>query len=746
MGEWHKTGCVLCAQNCGLEVYIENNRIEKVKGDKSNPRSRGYVCRKGVHVAHHQHHAQRLTHPLKKSGDSFVKISWEEAIGEIAEKFKRVVDEHGPRSFAYMGGGGQGCHFEAAFGVTLLRGLGSHYHYNALAQELTGIFWAQGRLTGKQYLFSIPDEHETEMLFGIGWNGMVSHQMPRAPLVLKEMAKNPDKLLVIVDPRESETAQIADIHLAVRPGTDALMLRAMIRIILEEGWEKKEYIKNHVDGFDRVKPWFEGFDARRALEVCELDYEMVRTVCKELCERKASMHPDLGIYMNRHSTATTYLLSILMAISGNACVPGGNVIPGTLMPLGGHSDERDPKTWRTVETNFPALMGYFPPNVMPEEIMSDKPERLRALLCSQSNPLRSYADTTAYEEAFKKLDILVTCELAMTETAQLSDYVLPARSGYESWDGTFFPWTYPEVFFQMRRPIVEPEGEPLEVGEIITRIADSIGLIPEIPQSLVDAAEGGNRLQFGMELMKRGKEDPAAFKIMPFILAKTLGKKLGSGNLAALWGLLMTAPKSLKENALRIGFKDSPILGDELFQAIVDTPQGLWIGKCDVDNNFASIQHEDGKLHIHAPEMEEWILGIEPEAEERELTMNKEYPFILLAGRHMAMNANTLMRDPSWNEGKRACTCAMHPVDAEAGSFADGQMVQVSTEAGSVTVELEITKEVRKGQVLIPHGFGLDYNGEVYGVNVNRLTKNTHRDPFAATPLHRYVPCKVEAV
>ena len=745
MGEWVKSGCVLCGQNCGLEIFIDENRIQKARADKENPRSQGYVCRKGMNVAYHEHHAQRLTHPLKRVGDKFERITWDDAIGEIAEKLRSIIDTYGPRSFAYMGGGGQGCHFEGAFGVRLLRGLGSRYHYSALAQELTGYFWVNGRALGRQYIGTSPDKYRTDMLIGIGWNGMQSHQMPRAPVVLKEISKSPDKLLVVVDPRKSETARIANTHLAIRPGTDALMLRAMIAIILQEGWEDKKYIEEHVTGFDDIKSWFVDFDARKALEICELDYEQVRDVCQQICMRRACVHTDLGVYMNRHSTATSYLVIILMAVSGNICVVGGNVIPGTIMPLGSHTDERDEKTWRTVTTDFPAIMGYFPPNVMPEEIMSDKPERLRAVLCSQSNPLRSYADTTAYEEAFSRLDLMVTCELAMTETAVLSHYVLPARSGYESWDGTFFPNSFPEIYFQMRRPIIEPEGEPLEVGEIITRIADRIGLIPDIPDSLYDAAEG-DRLAFGAELMRYAQSEPNALKSMPFVLAKTLGKKLGSGNLAALWGLLMTAPKSFRENAIQAGFKDSPALGDEIFQAILDHPEGLWIGKCDPDNNLASLQTDDGRVQVYIPELEEWVKSINCETEAAALTMGEDFPLILLAGRHTSMNANTLMRDPSWNEGKRACTLAMNPADAEAYRLNDGQKVRIITDAGEAEIELEVTEAARKGQVIIPHGFGLDYNGEVYGVNVNRLTKNTYRDKLAATPLHRYVPCRVEAI
>jgi anaerobic selenocysteine-containing dehydrogenase len=745
MGEWHKTSCVLCAQNCGLEAFVEENRIAKVKGDKANPRSQGYICRKGANIAFHQHHAGRLSYPLKRVGDTFERISWDQAIDEIAGKLKSIVDTYGPRSFAYMGGGGQGCHFEAAFGVRLMRALGSRYHYNALAQELTGTFWAHGRVTGKQYLYAITDEHNSDLMLAIGWNGMQSHQIPRAPLVLKEFAKNPDKLLVVIDPRRSETAEIADIHLAIRPGTDALLTRAMIAVILQQGWHKTEYIDEHVSGFSEIEPWFRGFDAKAAVQVCELDYKQVKEVCRLFATRRSCLHPDLGIYMNRHSTVTSYLHLVLLAVCGRLCVSGGNVIPGQLMPIGAHTDERDPKTWRTVATDFPALMGVFPPNVMPEEILSDHPERLRAVLCCQSNPLRSFADTTAYEKAFNELDLLVTCELAMTETAALSHYVLPSRSGYESWDGTFFPLTFPEIYFLMRRPIVEAEGERKELSSIHVMLADKLGLIPPIPHSLKEAAKK-DRLTFGKELIKYTEVEPRALPNLQYVLAKTLGEQLGSPNLAALWGMLQMVPKDFQRCAARAGFKTGPTLGEELFQAILDHPEGIIIGKADEDNNFASLQTEDGRLNVHVPEMAEWVKGLTPESEEKALKGDPEYPLTLQAGRHMSMNANTIMRDPAWNQGKRACTLAVNPADAAKLKISDGQMVRVITDAGHVEIEAEVTEATRRGQVLIPHGFGLVHDGKTYGANVNRLTKNTYRDKFAGTPLHRYVRCRVEAV
>jgi anaerobic selenocysteine-containing dehydrogenase len=743
MADWKKTSCVLCAQNCGLEVRVEANRIVKVRPDKENPRSEGYACRKGLNVAYYQHHAQRLTRPLKRVGGSFSEIPWEQALDEIASRLIRIVDDHGPRSFAYMGGGGQGCHFEAAFGVALMRGLGSQYHYNPMAQELTGLFWVNGRGLGRQYLSTVPDDHETDMLLAVGWNGWMSHQMPQARRHLKRISDDPDKLLVVVDPRKSETALRADIHLPIRVGTDALFTRAMIAIILQERWENADYIANHVSGFDAVRPWFADFDAKAALEVCELDYGQVREAARVFATRKSSMHADLGILMNRHSTVTSYLELILMAVCGRIGVRGGNVIPGTIMALGGHSDERNPKTWRTVATDFPAIMGYFPPNVMPEEILSDRPDRLRAVLVSGANPLRSYADTTAYEKAFSELELLVTFEVAMSETAALSHYVLPVRTGYEKWDGTFFPWTFPEVYFQMRRPVLEPEGEPREEGEVYTGLAERLGLLPKIPAPLAEAAKG-ERSGFLAALMGFLQENPKAIRVTPFLLARTLGPQLGSTHLAALWGLLQTAPPVFRENAVRAGFQAGAGMAEEVFQAVLDHPEGLWIGRCDPADNLKALKTEDGKVNVHIPELADWVQSITPQSEAEALRRDGAYPLILMAGRHTDMNANTLMRNPAWNEGHRACTLAMHPDDAASLGLQDGQRVRVTTEAGTEVVELEVTDTAKAGHVVIPHGFGLDYGGETYGANVNRLAKNTHRDRLAATPLHRYIPCRVE--
>ncbi|MBU2430453.1 MAG: molybdopterin-dependent oxidoreductase, partial [Proteobacteria bacterium] len=696
-------------------------------------------------LLYHQYPENRLTHPLKKVNGKFQQISWDQAIEEIAKKMKAIVTEYGPRSLAYMGGSSQGGHMEAGFGLGLLRGLGSQNYYSSGGQEFSGQWWVNGRVMGKQYNVSGPDEHHTQMLVAWGWNGMESHQMPRAPLVLKQISKDPDKILVAIDPRSSETAQIANIHLALRPGTDALLIKAMIAVILENGWEKNSYLDQYVDGWDTVKPWFKDFDIQKALDVCGLDYEQVLELCGLMTTRRWCFHQDLGIYMGRHSTLNSYLLYILGAVCGILQTPGGNIVPGMVMPMGFHADERDPKVWKTLATGMPpAAAGAFPPAVMPEEILCDHPERIRAVYVSSCNPLRAYPDTQAFENAFSHLDLLVVYDIVMSETAALADYVLPCRSFYESWDTTFVPVTYPEVFSQLRRPIVSPPGQCLEASQIHTLLADRLGLIPQIPQALYDAAKA-DRMTFAGELMTWAAKEPGAMKAMPFVLAKTLGKEWDSAAKAGFWGMLMTAPRQFRENAARVGFEPDFLQGDKIFQALLDTPQGLWVGKVDTQNPMAAIKTPSGKLEIHIPELEDQAKQLNPVDDAKDLRLPDDFPLILSAGRHSRYTINSLMCNPEWNKGKRDCTIAVNPEDAQKLNLLDKASAKITTMAGSEVGEIQISEQVAKGTVLIPHGFGYTYKGKVYGINVNRLTKNTHRDPLG-TPLHRYVPCRLEAV
>ncbi|MFQ5382377.1 MAG: molybdopterin-dependent oxidoreductase, partial [Dehalococcoidia bacterium] len=266
-----KTACVLCVNGCGIQVDVEDNRIIGVRGDKSDPRSRGYTCNKAIQLKYFQHNADRVLHPLKKIDGAFEPISWDQAISEIAERLRGIIGAHGPKSLALMGGMNVGNAAQGPFAAGLLQALGSQYRYNSLAQELTGRFWVNGQTLGGPGANA--DTDNADMAIISGKNPIMSHHFMRARVFWRQFGKDPNKVLVVIDPRQTETAKLADVHLAIRPGTDALLLRAMIAIVLREGWQDQHFLDEHVSDFGAIRHLFDDFDAKAAVEVCELDFE-----------------------------------------------------------------------------------------------------------------------------------------------------------------------------------------------------------------------------------------------------------------------------------------------------------------------------------------------------------------------------------------------------------------------------------------------------------------------------------------
>jgi anaerobic selenocysteine-containing dehydrogenase len=740
---WEKTSCCLCLQSCGLEVMVENNKIIKVRPDKANPRSQGYACRKGLKVAHYQHHRQRLEQPLKRQNGQLVPIGWNQVLSEIGQQLGEIKEQYGPRSIALVAGGSGGCQIGGRFSGRFLMSLGSRYLYTALGQEWTGRHYVRGHIYGDQTLFLHPDHDKLDLLLALGWNGWSSHGMPRTRRFVKSLSEDPDRTLVVVDPRPSETARYADIHLALAPGSDALFLKAMIAIILQEGWHNQSFLESHTSGWEEIIPYFSDFSIKDALKICGLEFDQVKEVCRLFASRRSAVMSDLGVLMNRHSTLVSYLEEILLSICGRVGAQGGNVCTGTLSPVGVHTPPEDPDTWRTMRTDIPAIMGIFPPNVLPEEIESEGEDRIRALIVVGANPLRSYADTSAYERAFKTLDLLVVLDVAMSETAAAADYVLSGRSAYESYDTTFWSFNYPDIYFHLRRPLVEPAAETRENSWIMAALAEEMNLLPDLPDSLYKTARDDRGL-FSRELAQYLADTPGAMLKLPFVLAKTLGPVLGSCNLALLWGLIWSAPARLKEAMARAGYPAGEEQTDTVYSSIMGHPEGMWLGRLDPEKNLEFIATEDSRIHLHVPELATWLADVTPETEKKAMAPDAAFPLILMAGWHYDYNANTMMRDPAWNQGRTTGCLAVHQQDAAGLDLTDGEMVRLATRAGEVTVAVQISKLTRPGMVLLPQGFGLDFEGKSVGVNVNRLTRADHRDRIAGTPHHRRVPCRLE--
>ena len=250
--QWHKTACILCAVNCGLEVQTEGRRITKIRGDDAHPASQGYVCEKSQRMDYYQNGADRLTSPMRRRADgSYEAIDWDTAVREIAGKFKAIKAKHGGESILYYGGGGQGNHLGGAYADSFLKALGNQYRSNALAQEKTGEFWVQGKMLGT----GVHGDYEhCEVAVFIGKNPWQSHGFARARVLLREIEKDPKRSLIVIDPRRSETAEMADHHLAIRPGTDAWCLAALAAILVQEDLVAHAWLEQHGSGYAEIVP------------------------------------------------------------------------------------------------------------------------------------------------------------------------------------------------------------------------------------------------------------------------------------------------------------------------------------------------------------------------------------------------------------------------------------------------------------------------------------------------------------
>ena len=279
------TACILCSRNCGLSVEIEDNQFKKIKGDDQHPFSQGYICQKAARLQHYQKHADRLTAPLKRQADgSFKEISWAQAIQEIADQLVHIRDTFGGTAFASVGGGGQGNHLGAAYGRQLLYAMKSFYAYNSLAQEKTGDFWVNGRLFGSQACHTTEDVEYADYVLFIGTNPFQAHGIPNARDTLKHIKKDPNRTMVVFDPRVTETAKQADIHVQLKPGTDAYLMSAMIAIMLRENLYDQQFIQKHTHGFDEVKQAFLAIPIEEYIQKADVSVEQIYQIVRDFAK------------------------------------------------------------------------------------------------------------------------------------------------------------------------------------------------------------------------------------------------------------------------------------------------------------------------------------------------------------------------------------------------------------------------------------------------------------------------------
>lgn len=744
MSEWHRSACILCESNCGIEIKIggeDGRTFERIRGDKAHPGSKGYTCEKALRLDHYQNSRDRITSPLRRRPDgTFEEVDWDTAIGEIAARLTDIRDDHGGDKIFYFGGGGQGNHLPGIYASATRRALGIRYRSNALAQEKTGEIWVNSVMFGN---YVRGDFEHCETAVFIGKNPWQSHGIPEARRTLKAIAADPDRKMIVIDPRLTKTAELADIHLRPRPGTDAYLLAAMAAILIEENLVDHDFIAGHTTGWLELIPHLAGVDVEEMLQGSGVAEAEAREATRVIAgSESVAVFEDLGVQMNRHSTLSSFLEKLIWVLTGNFAKSGAQNIPTALIPLTATGLAK--REMRTPVAGERIISGLVPAATITEEILTDHPDRYRAMLIESANPAHSMPDSASWRQALDQLDLVVVVDIAMTETARHADYVLPTSTQYEKAEATTFTFEFPDNVFYLRPPVLDPPDGVLAEPEIHARLLEAMGLldgdaIGSLNESLNESGE-----EFGMNFLSMVNSSPDFAGMSPVALYRTLGRKMPQGmeSAAVLWGAAHRLAMSNPGAVQKAGHDD----GEKLFEAILSGP--VVFTSEEASASWGRVRTQDGNINLLVPEMlDELAALIEAGAPQPD----PDYPLALSAGERRSFTANTIFRDPEWRKKDAEGALRVSPGDAGRLGLRDGQLGLVTTKAGKVEVVVEVSETMLDGHISLPNGHGVDYpdgdgDRRLTGTSTNELTSIEDRDDFAGTPWHKSVPARLEPV
>ncbi|BBY30193.1 molybdopterin-dependent oxidoreductase [Mycolicibacterium sediminis] len=738
--EWQPTACILCECNCGIVVQTRDRTIAKIRGDKAHPTSQGYTCNKALRLDHYQNDRNRLTSPLRRRSDgSYEEIDWDTAIAEIAAGFAGIRDEHGGDKVFYYGGGGQGNHLGGAYSGAFLKAIGSRYRSNALAQEKTGEHLVDRYLYGGH---TRGEFARAEVSVFVGKNPWMSQSFPRARVVLNEIAKDPGRSMIVIDPVVTDTAKLADFHLRVRPGTDAWCLAALAAVLVTEDLCDETFLAEHVSGVDEVRDVLREVPIDEYARRCGVDESLIRAAARRIgAAASVSVFEDLGIQQAPNSTLSSYLNKLLWVLTGNFAKTGAQHLHSMFAPLFSASG-----VGRTPVTGSPIIAGLVPSNVVPEEILTDHPGRIRGMIVESSNPAHSVADSATVREALGSLELLVVIDVAMTETARLAHYVLPAASQFEKPEATFFNLEFPHNTFHLRHALFEPLAGTLPEPEIWARLVRALNVVSDDDLRPLRQAAAQGLDAYAEAFLVAVRTNPALGRVLPFVLYETLGPALPDGlaGAAALWGLAQKTAMQYPEAVRRAGHVD----GNALFEAILAGRSGVTFSEHEYVDDFDLITHEDKRIRLAMPEM---LADVRALHADTPLLTSDEFPIVLSAGERRANTANDIMRDPAWRKGDVDGALRISVEDAAAIGLVDGGRARIVTAAGSAEATVEVSEVMLPGHVSLPNGYGVDHVdadglSHTPGVAPNALTSTQWRDAHAGTPWHKHVPARVETL
>jgi anaerobic selenocysteine-containing dehydrogenase len=739
----HQRFCPFCEQNCATEITADhtNHRVVSVRGDKQDPLSKGFICPKAVAIKDLHEDPDVLTGPLVKRNGVFEPATWEEAIAVAAEGIQRVQARHGRDGMGFFFGSGI-AHIPGLTLYTpgLLASLGTRQIYSTSSVDCHPHFLTAVSMFGGAPSLPVPDIDNSDYFVLIGANPMQSNgsfmTAPGVPRRLKAIQARGGKV-VVVDPRRSETAAMADWYLSVRPGGDAALLFAVVHTLFAEGLVRLGHIEAYARNLDEVRRLAERFPPEVANKACGIPADDIRKLAREIAAApRACVYGRIGSTMQQFGSLTSWLIVVVNALTGNLDSEGGSMFPkgvfeailmserakDGVLPQGRHHSR---------VSGYPELAGQFPVSALIEEMETPGEGQIRGMITMCGNPALSLPNGGArLTKAFENLEFMVSFDIYVNETTRHADVILPSpRILYHSDFMIFFTFLTVRDYLRYCEPVFEAPAGTWHDSDAICHL---VGLLEGI--SPHEAEERALKMLFDQ---LRDQGNPVIARHSFDQVRQYLGGEHGQDRMCDLL---------VRSGAYGDHFGENP---EGLTLAkLKESPHGVDFGSMK-SRMREVIHHVDGRIDF-APavitrdvdRLEEWITSDQPAG-------------LQLLGRRQVRSYNTWMHNfPVLAKGPELCLLMMNPDDAAERDIVDGQMVRIRSRTGAVQVRVELSDSLRRGVVSLPHGWGHDEEGvpgqvnakRRPGVNFNHLADELLIDVPSGNTNLNCIPVEVESL
>jgi anaerobic selenocysteine-containing dehydrogenase len=733
--------CPLCEATCGLQLEVEGRAVRSVRGDDQDPFSEGYLCPKGVAMGDLDADPDRLRHPLIRYGKHLRKATWDQAFDCIEHGLRPLLDQHGPNSLGLYLGNPTVHNLSLSMYVPMLRAaLRTQNVFTASSVDQLPKQLTVGLMFGNGMSVPIPDIDRCQYLLVLGANPLVSNgSLMTVPNVGQRLKRFRDRggKLVVLDPCRTRTAHEASEHHFIRPGTDALLLFALVHTLFDENLTAPGRLRAHVDGWDQIRELAVPFTPQRVAERCGIDAEVIRTLARELAQaEQAAVYGRIGTCTQAFGTLASWLVEVLHVLTGNLDREGGALFTcaahGPANTKGPEGRGRGLKTgrWNSRVRGLPEIFGELPVACLAEEILTPGDGQIRAMINIAGNPLLSAPHSGQLAKAWDSLEFLVCLDIYPNETSHRSDVILPGLSPLECphYDLIFSQLAI-HNYARYSPPVFEPAAGQLPEWQTLLRLTGiASGRGPQANANDLDQEMLKKMIRREMRMPDSPIRDCTSEQIVAALDPR-------KGPLRILDFLLQTGPYGAAFGAhpegLSLSVLEKQSRGVDLGPLAARIPEVL--------------RTSSGKIEL-APEP----IVVDVSRLQEALQQTQE-PLVLIGRRDLRSNNSWMHNLPRLVSGSPRCTLKLHPNDAQRANIDPHSLVIVKSQVGQVTLPVEITEDLMPGVVSIPHGWGHQQSGQQIassqpGCNSNLLADDTCLDGPSGNAVLSGIPVTIEAV